>query len=251
MPDILVVEDADELRVDLVDYLALTGFRATGVGSVAAARACLDQSAPEIIVLDIGLPDGDGLELAREIRARRGLACGIIMLTGRASIDHRVAGLESGADIYLVKHASMREIDATIRTLLRRLLAPPAATPHPPSWRLDETTRHLVAPNDRRTALTGCEFALLDFLLGRAKATCTRAELIEALARPSLRHNDRNLDGIIRRLRRKIEQDCGLDAPIHVVYGSGYAFTGGAPAIARPIPPRSPASAADSCFAGG
>jgi DNA-binding response OmpR family regulator len=226
MPEILVVEDEDDLRIDLVDFLALKGFQATGVGSAAAARACLDRMVPDVIVLDVGLPDGDGFELAREIRDRRGLASGIIMLTGLNSIDHRVTGLESGADIYLVKHASLREIDATIRSLLRRLSVPTAAAPCEKLWRLDETTRQLFAPNGVGAELTGSEFALLACLLNRSKATCARAELIEALARPSLRHNDRNLDGIVRRLRRKIEQACTIEAPIHVVYGTGYAFTG-------------------------
>ena len=120
LPEVLVVEDAEGPRVDLVDYLSLKGFQAAGVGSGAEARQALAVRLPDVIVLDIGLPDGNGFDLARDIRSRYGLTCGIIMLTGFASVDDRVEGLASGADIYLVKHASLREIEANIRGLLRR-----------------------------------------------------------------------------------------------------------------------------------
>ncbi|MDZ5650348.1 response regulator transcription factor [Nitrospirillum sp. BR 11828] len=140
MHSVLVVEDDEGPRADLVDYLALKEFQVTGAGTAAAARAVLDQAArdgalPSVIVLDLGLPDGHGFDFAREVRQRHGLACGIIMLTGFSSVDDKVEGLASGADIYLVKHASLREIEANIRSLLRRVEEPaagvPAAVPRP------------------------------------------------------------------------------------------------------------------------
>ena len=119
MTSILVVEDEPRLRADLVDFLRLSGFAVTGVATARDLRAVLaDGEAPALIVLDVGLPDGNGFDLAAEIR--RGHDCGIIMLTALGDSDDRIRGFESGADIYLVKGSTLREIEAAIRSLLRR-----------------------------------------------------------------------------------------------------------------------------------
>lgn len=237
MPDVLVIEDAEIPRTDLVDYLSLKGFRAAGVGTGAEARAVLAAALPTIVVLDICLPDCSGFDLAREIRDRHGLACGIVMLSGLGSIEDKVEGMSSGADIYLVKNASLREIEANVRSLARRLSSPSPASPAkspaaflPSSpvadWRLDPASWRLTAPNEATVQLTATEFACLSRLSECRGSPASRGDLIAALDRPSMRYNDRNLDALISRLRRKVERACGLELPVSVVYGVGYVFRG-------------------------
>lgn len=233
MHNVLVVEDDDSLRTDLVDYLTAKGFQAAGIDCAEALRRALDQGMPDVILLDVGLPDCHGFDLAREIRRQRKLTCGIIMLTGFGAVDDRVEGLESGADVYLVKHASLREIDATVRSLLRRLSPVTVPSPGPSFWRLDRDHWTLGAPNGESVELTGTEMGFLDILINKAGVVCTRAELVEAMGRPSMRQDDRNLDSVIRRLRRKIEQGCHMAPPIRMVYGSGYIFTAPAGVFAK------------------
>ncbi|WP_372393871.1 response regulator transcription factor (plasmid) [Azospirillum sp. HJ39] len=239
MPDILVVDDDDGLRFDLVDYLNLKGFRTIGAESAAACRQALDRMSPDVVVLDVRLPDGHGFALAREIHARFGVGCGLIMLTGLSTPNDRVDGLESGADTYLVKHATLREIEATIRSVLRRLPVAATAAAETPAaapaggqdvggWRMLRADWTLQAPNAARITLTGTEVAFLEALLAKPGTPRPRADLIAALARPSMRFNDRNLDEVVRRLRRKVEQASGMAVPIRVVYGVGYCFTGDA-----------------------
>lgn len=235
MPDVLVVEDAEGPRVDLVDYLTLKGFGAAGVASGEEARQALSARLPAVIVLDIGLPDCNGFDLAREIRARYGLACGIIILTGFASVDDKVEGLASGADIYLVKHTSLREIEANIRGLLRRLSSAETAGAAPPPapaagrWRVEPESWRLVSPSEETVQLTATEFACVAALFRCRGTPVPRSDLIAALDRPSMRYNDRNLDALISRLRRKVAGACGTDLPISVVYGVGYVFRDGPP----------------------
>lgn len=223
MTRVVVVEDAAPLRDDLVEYLSGRGFAATGAATAAALRAILDAGAPDVIILDIGLPDGNGFELAREIRLARGLACGIVVLTAFGDPDHRVEGLDSGADAYLVKHASLREIEATLRSVLRRLGRPPGGDE---AWQLSRADWLLQAPGRAAVRLTGAEMAFVEALVAHAGETCSRAALAEALARPATAAGERNLDTLVRRLRRKIAAETGVDAPIKAVYGAGYVFTG-------------------------
>lgn len=230
MPEILVVEDADGPRNDLIDYLCLKQYDVSGAADGAAARALLAQHDFDLVILDVGLPDCHGFDLAREIRDRNGLSCGIIMLTGMGSVEDKVEGLASGADIYLVKHASLREVEANVRSLLRRLSEPMAMAPKPPparpatDWRLEDTSWCLTSPCGTQVQLTATEFACIAKLMKARGSAIPRQDLIAALDRPSMRYNERNLDGLISRLRRKVAQFCGMELPISVVYGVGYVF---------------------------
>lgn len=230
MPEILVVEDADGLRDDLVDYLRLKQHLVESAANGAQARAILAERAFDIVILDVGLPDCHGFALAREIRDRHGLGCGIIMLTGHGSVEDKVEGLASGADIYLVKHASLRELEANIASLARRLLTAPTrganalALPLETDWRLEKTSWCLTSPTGGRVQLTATEFACIAKLMAVRGNAISRNDLITALDRPSMRYNERNLDGLISRLRRKVAQFCGMELPVSVVYGVGYVF---------------------------
>lgn len=226
---ILVVDDELRLRKDLVDFLTLCDFTAEGVATAAGLRHVLaDGEPPHIVILDVGLPDGDGFELAAEIRESH--RCGIIMLTALGDSEDRIRGFESGADIYLVKHTTLREIEAAVRSLLRRT-ADQADTPEGANgnWTLDSRSWTLIAPNRRSLKLTATEFTLMKALCNRKGDICRRENLVETLARPKTYFDNRHLDAVVSRLRRKIEERTHLQVPIKVVYGVGYTFT--APAV--------------------
>jgi DNA-binding response OmpR family regulator len=228
MTHILIVEDEPSLRKDLTDFLNLSGFTATGVATAQDMReALVDGPAPEVILLDIGLPDGNGFDLAAELRRSRD--CGIIMLTALGDGEDRIRGFDSGADIYLVKHSSLREVEAAIRSLLRRTgRLPDAVGGNDDPWTLDSTSWMLTAPNQHALKLTATEFAFMRIVFDRNGEACTREELVAALARPRTTFDGRHLDAVVSRLRRKIEFQTKLPAPIKVVYGVGYAFTAAA-----------------------
>lgn len=225
MTHILIVEDEERLRKDLVDFLGLCGFTAEGVATAEGLRRALaGDRRPDVIILDVGLPDGNGFELAGEVRAMH--RCGIIMLTALGDSDDRVRGFESGADIYLVKHSTLREIEAAIRSLLRRTgdqadVADGAAD----KWVLDSRTWTLTAPNQRSLKLTATEFALVSALCKHGGGICGREKLVETIARPRTHFDNRHLDAVVSRLRRKIGEQTDLQVPIKVVYGVGYMFT--------------------------
>lgn len=225
MTRILIVEDEQRLRKDLVDFLGLCGFTAEGTATAEGLRRALaNDEPPDVIILDVGLPDGNGFDLAGEIRGT--YRCGIIMLTALGDGDDRIRGFESGADIYLVKHSTLREIEAAIRSLLRRTgdhadFADNTAG----KWALDSRNWTLTAPNQRSLKLTATEFALVRTLCKHDGGVCARKELAETIARPKTHFDNRHLDAVVSRLRRKIGEQTNLEVPIKVVYGVGYTFT--------------------------
>ncbi len=228
MTQILIVEDEPRLRKDLADFLELSGFAVTGVATAREMREVLAaKSMPAVVVLDVGLPDGNGFDLAAEIR--RAHACGIIMLTALGDSDDRIRGFESGADIYLVKDSTLREIEAAIRSLLRRTGdMRDLDADSDDQWMLDTTSWVLTAPNQHALKLTATEFAFMSVLCRNHGEVCQREELMETLARPRSSFDNRHLDAVVSRLRRKIELHSKLPAPIKVVYGVGYTFTAAA-----------------------
>lgn len=215
---IIVVEDEPNLREDLVEYLEASGFSAVGAGSVAEYRRLSALRAPDLVLLDINLPDGDGFTLARELRGAG--ACGVVMLTSRGTLEDRLTGLDCGADAYLVKHADLREIEATIRSVLRRLVMQP---PPESVWHYDPLSWQLRAPNGKAVKLTASEAVFVGLLLETPGTTVPRCRIAVALPRPK-DSSDRSLDTLLKRLRKKIETGAGSDLPVNVVYGVGYCF---------------------------
>jgi DNA-binding response OmpR family regulator len=224
MISILVVEDEPSLRADLVDYLTMKGLHARGVGNGAAFRQAVTIEPPQIIILDLGLPDADGLELAEEIRRTGDF--GIIMLTALAEPKDRIRGFEAGADIYLMKQATLREIDAAVASLWRRLSRETdrsiAGTSH--NWVLHYDNWSLCDPDGVSISLTATEFAFLEELINSAGKPVSREELIKRIGRPIPNWNTRHLDSIISRLRRKTENATGKPLPLKMIYGEGYVF---------------------------
>lgn len=219
MERVLVVEDEPSLRADLVDYLAAKGFATDGAASVAETRARLEAQAFDAVILDVGLPDGDGFDLLTHIRGR-GLTCGVMMLTSFGDPDFRVRGLDSGADAYLVKKATLREIEATLRSVLRRQPALLSTGPFF-GWTLDRVEWLLTAPNGASAKLTSSEVKFVLALAESGGDVCPREQLARITSRAGTA-DERNLDALVRRLRRKIEEATGLETPIKVAYGIGY-----------------------------
>ncbi|WP_428246157.1 response regulator transcription factor [Ferrovibrio sp.] len=224
MNRILVVEDEPALRRDLVEYLSLLGHASKGVASRRELIEALDAEIPDIVILDVGLPDGSGFDSARDIRIR--CDCGVIMLTALSESDDRIAGFDSGADIYLVKPASLPEIRASVQSLLRRLANAGKLAPGENGvWRLNAVDWYLTTPNGKMIKLTATELSFLTALFERVGQPCSRDWLVQAIIRPQAVADARNLDTVVNRLRRKIRQATEAEPPIKMIYGQGYIFS--------------------------
>jgi two-component system response regulator BaeR len=216
-PSILIVEDEPKLALLLRDYLLAAGFaaeiRETGEGVVERVRA----QAPAAVLLDINLPGVDGLSLCRELR--RFSEVPILMLTARVEELDRLLGLELGADDYICKPFSPREVVARVRTVLRRVNTPAKA--EQAAVVLDEE-RFEARVHGTALNLTPVEFRLLGKLSGQPGRVFSRAQLIGALYADHRVVSDRTVDSHVKNLRRKLVE-VGID-PISAVYGVGYRF---------------------------
>lgn len=226
---ILVVDDDREIRNLLRDYLEKSGFRATAVGDGQETRRALERSRFDLIVLDLMLPHESGLEICRELRASSDIP--IIMLTALGEEVDRVVGLEVGADDYVAKPFSPRELLGRIRAVLRRTQhAPRIAEPNDvrtyafSGWRLDTTSRTLLSPLGESVALGGAEFRLLAILLANAPRLLTRAQLMELMRGRDLDPFDRSIDVRVSRLRQTLGEDARSPQIIKTVYGEGYVI---------------------------
>jgi two-component system OmpR family response regulator len=232
---VLVVDDDLDIRSLLRDYLEKNGYRVTAVGDGKAMWAAFDEARPDILVLDVMLPGTDGLTLCRNVRARSGIP--IIMLTARGEETDRIVGLEMGADDYLPKPFSPRELLARIKSVLRRArtlpdnLQPDAARRIGfAGWTLDIATRNLLSPAGVVVALSGTEFKLLRIFLAHPNRVLNRDQLIDLMLSRDASPFDRSIDVQVSRLRRKIETDPKAPQIITTVRGGGYVFT---PAVER------------------
>lgn len=234
---IAVVEDDRALRQDLVDFLNLSGFEAVGAGSAAQLWQLLATQPVQLVLLDIGLPDESGLVLAPLLSARHP-GTGIVMLTAFSEDQAQVQGLCGGADAYLLKGTSLEVIEATCRSVLRRIesteVPPPPAEPQGsgpgqaanPVWKLSAVDCVLLGPNGRSTPLTLMELGFLKAVMATPGQTLTREALLQAMGKADTLNNLRNLDGCATRLRRKTGTAIGMELPLRSFYGRGYVFTG-------------------------
>jgi len=222
MTRILIVEDEVSLREDLISYLEARGYDSCAVGTLEKARERLNTDIFDVIILDLGLPDGHGVQLLTETRADYGLRNGIIVLTAHHDLEDKLSALEAGADAYLIKHASLREIEFTIRNVLKRLPAPSLLSAE--EWRLEQQNRLLIAPSGDNIRLTPKEFEFLASLAEVAGDICHHTHLTEGV-RSTADSNTNSLTAMVRRLRQKIKEQTGKDSPIRAAYGKGYRFS--------------------------
>lgn len=219
---VLVVEDDQDLLDDLVFGLRHEGFETSGVPDGRNIEADIQQLSPDVLVLDVGLPGEDGFAIARKL-AKINPHVGIVILTGRSGVTDRVVGLESGADIYLTKTAERRELVAAIRAVARRVaLLPKAAA----SWYLDIPTMKLTSPGGAVITLTPQELRLMQVFSRSYGGEATRRKLIEGLGYKFLDFDERRLETLVSRLRRKIAEHCGERELIRTLRSEGYLFSG-------------------------
>ena len=228
---LVVVEDETAQRDLLTEYLGRQSFRVTGVGGAAAFRALVEDDLPALVLLDIGLPDEDGLSLARWLRSRSG-SVGIIMVTSAGETIDRVVGLETGADDYIAKPFEPRELLARVKSVLRRSRAnTPVAKAVPEAHirmgrRLLHLERRVLIDPDggAEETLAASEFRLLRAFADNPNRTLERGWLLETIAERNIDAFDRAIDLRIARLRKKIEVDAAHPEAIRTVRGVGYMF---------------------------
>jgi len=222
---ILLVEDERSIREPLAEALRSEGFE-TSVAGTAAEALGLARQTPDLILLDVMLPDGSGFDVCRELRASSRVP--IIMLTARGEEADRVVGLELGADDYVVKPFSAREVVARIRAVLRRTAAPESGGEGPleiGSLRLDPA-RHEVTRDGEALELSRKEFELLHLLMRNAGSVVTRDRLIDEVWDPNWFGSTKTLDVHVSGIRRKLGDDPADPRYLHTVRGVGFRFSG-------------------------
>jgi two-component system response regulator RegX3 len=221
-PRILVVEDEDAIAEPLAENLEREGFAAEVARSLKAARDAYRRQPPDLILLDVMLPDGDGRDLAREIR--EGSDVPIVMLTARGEEIDRVLGLELGADDYVVKPFSVRELAARIRAIMRRgRLTERRGAIHVGAIVLDPGSR-TVTRSGRPVELAAREFDLLHLLMSNAGRVLRREEIMDEVWDPHWFGPTKTLDVHISWLRKKIEDDPSAPRYISTIRGVGFRF---------------------------
>jgi DNA-binding response OmpR family regulator len=221
---ILVVEDEAKIARLVRDYLEHAGFEAVVVGDGETALASARRSTPDLVVLDLGLPDRDGLDVARALRRTSGVP--IVMLTARGDEIDRVVGLELGADDYVVKPFSPKELVARVRAVLRRTQAARAGGPE--VLRVADVEvdvpRMRVTVAGRPVELTATEFQLLATLAREPGRVFTRGQLLDAVHGVAFESYERAVDAHVKNLRRKLEPVPGRPRYLLTVHGVGYRF---------------------------
>jgi two-component system phosphate regulon response regulator OmpR len=231
---ILVVDDDPRIRTMLRRYLEDEGFKVSDASDGVAMRRIFEGGTVDLVMLDVTMPDEDGISLARYIRQQSQTP--IIMLTGKDDVIDRVAGLEAGADDYVAKPFHLREILARIRTVLRRTQAdkptsqasPVAASGgevlHFQGWSMDLLRRELRNADQVTATLTSAEFDLLRVFATHPNRVLNRDQLMELLKGREWEAYDRAIDTLIVRLRKKVEADPSQPTLIKTVRGAGYVF---------------------------
>jgi two-component system, OmpR family, alkaline phosphatase synthesis response regulator PhoP len=221
---ILVVDDEPRITEITRDYLERAGFRVTTAANGADALAMVRSRRPDLIVLDLGLPQMDGLDVTRTLRAQSNVP--IIMLTARVDERDKLAGLELGADDYVTKPFSPKELVARVRAVFRRVDAPPARGDIISAGDVTLDKRRMqVSVGKRAVDLTSTEFALLAALAEQPGRVFTRAQLLDAIRGVEVESFDRAIDAHVKNVRRKLEPDPRAPRYLLTVYGVGYKFT--------------------------
>ena len=227
---ILIVDDAQEIRDIVQEYLAGEGFRVSTARDGVGMRALLSRSPADLVILDLMLPGEDGLALARSLRSQSGV--GIIILTGRGETVDRIIGLEMGADDYLPKPFHLRELLARVKSVLRRVQSRTDDGPQPArsrarfaGWSFDLSSRELLSPAGHGVRLTTAEFDLLAAFVSHANQVLSRDRLLDLARNREAGPFDRTIDVQVGRLRRKLRDDPQNPNLIKTVRGSGYIFT--------------------------
>ena len=229
---LLMIEDDARLAGMVGEYLTQSGFAVEHAGDGVSGLNLLQDKPFDLVVLDLMLPDIDGLTLCRDLRARSTTTnLPVLMLTARGEETDRIIGIEMGADDYLVKPFNPRELLARIKTILRRTRSlPPNLRPEPArclcfsNWCLDTATRILTAPDGVVTPLSGGEFRLLRILLEHPNRVLNRDQLTELIHGREADAYDRAIDVQVSRLRQRLRDDSREPQLLKTVRGEGYVL---------------------------
>ncbi len=228
---LLVVDDDKGLRETLVDFFELEGYQVDQAANVGEAREQLARGEPDLLLLDINMPGGDGLTFAAEMRSRSSVP--IIILSGKGAMIDRVVGLEVGADDYVAKPFELRELLARVRAVLRRTRsAVTISTDISGSERVARFSTFVFMPGRRSLAtasgkavdLTGAEFNLLAAFVDRANRVLSRDAIADLTRKDDWDAFDRSIDTLVSRLRRKLASHADASQLIQTVRGEGYVL---------------------------
>jgi DNA-binding response OmpR family regulator len=231
-PRVLIVDDDPLIRDLLHAYLSQEGYDVHCAATAELAETFLASQSVDLVMLDIRLPGKDGLTLTRELRVRSEV--GIILITGRNDEIDRIVGLECGADDYVIKPLNPRELVSRAKNLIRRVRhaqtpAPAVAAAKPvkqfADWALDTDRRRLIDPSGSETLLTHGEYQLLSVFLRNSGHTLSRDQLMDQIRNREWVPNDRSIDVLVGRLRRKLHDDPAEPQLIITIHGAGYLFT--------------------------
>jgi two-component system OmpR family response regulator len=231
-PRVLIVDDDPLIRELLQAYLSQEGYEVHCAATAELAETFLASQTVDLVMLDIRLPGKDGLTLTRELRVRSEV--GIILITGRNDEIDRIVGLECGADDYVIKPLNPRELVSRAKNLIRRVRH--AQSPQPvvavskpvkqfADWALDTDRRRLIDPAGSETLLTHGEYQLLSVFLRNSGHTLSRDQLMDQIRNREWVPNDRSIDVLVGRLRRKLHDDPAEPQLIITIHGAGYLFT--------------------------
>ena len=229
--NILIVDDDERLCNLLRRYLSGEGYQVTTALSGEQMRRHIDKELPDLVILDLGLPDADGLMLAQELRVHQQL--GIIILTGKGETVDRIVGLEVGADDYISKPFNNRELLARIHSVLRRLHIGGNHSDHDmhnklalfSGWNMDLAAHELVSPAGENVYLTSKEFKLLLLFITSSRKVLSRTRILDHIADSEWNPDDRRIDVLVGKLRKKIEADPEQPILVKTIRGEGYMFT--------------------------
>lgn len=223
-PDrIIMVEDDQTLRESIAEYLTCVGFCVTAVDSGLHFYHALASQSFAVAIIDLGLPDLDGMRLVEYIHSNTAMGC--IILTARDSVEDRVSGYDSGADLYMVKPADCRELASALSRMLQRTSAAGQIMPlSSGQWRINCQSAILVTPSGAIITLTAREMDFLICLAASPEETIARNKILSEMGYSDDEFSNRALESLIRRLRRKIENVFG-SSPILTRHRVGYSFS--------------------------
>jgi len=224
MKRVLIVDDEPKIVALARDYLERAGFAVATAYDGKTALASARGDRPDLVVLDLGLPELDGLDVARTLRAESPVP--IVMLTGRTEESDKLVGLEIGADDYVTKPFSPKELVARVRAVLRRSERPVAASDIVSAGAVTlDIPRMRVTVDERVVELTPTEFQLLATLARESGRVFTRSQLLDAVHGIAFESYERAIDAHVKNIRRKLEPDPAHPRYLLTVYGVGYRFT--------------------------
>jgi DNA-binding response OmpR family regulator len=215
---LILLDDERSFVDELADYLRAQGHEALCTYDATEFRRVMASNSFDVAILDAGLPDGDGFNLTAALRQQKQQQVFVILLTARCRTEDKLMGYGAGADHYLTKPVKFAELNAIIAALERRIVTT--------GWALKLSQRLLCSPSGETVELTDKEFLLLQLLGSQPHKTFDRRAIAAAFGIEFIEYDQRRLDTLVSRLRRKVLTQNSLDLPLHTAHGSGYAFDG-------------------------